>query len=178
MADCFVGEIRLFAGTRAPSGWHFCDGTVLNIAENEVLFALIGTIYGGDGKTTFALPDLRGRLPVGQGEGPGLTNRSIGAPMGTETVTLTPSQLPSHTHNMMATTSPGTTASPEGEPLLGVASATFKFYDKSTADPTKIQPFSPKAVTTNGGSGAHDNMMPFRVLNYIIALTGYFPSQN
>src|SRR5262245_29652358 len=111
--DNYLGEIRLFAGNFAPRGWRFCDGGLLPIAENDALFNLLGTTYGGDGVSTFALPDLRGRVAIGQGTGPGLTNRPLGEPGGTESVTLVLGQCPAHTHQLFATNAPATTASPE-----------------------------------------------------------------
>src|SRR5690349_9856118 len=117
MAEPYIGAITIFAGNFAPSNWHFCDGTLLSIAENSALFALLGTTYGGDGVTTFALPDLRGRFPIHQGQGPGLSNYVIGETTGQSSVTLSTSQIPSHGHELYATGANATTNSPAGNLL-------------------------------------------------------------
>lgn len=170
MANPFVGEIRLFAGNFEPNGWAFCDGRLLAIAENVVLFQLLGTTYGGDGVQTFALPDLRGRVPVHQGPGPG-ANHVIGERAGTETVTLTTPQLPPHTHTLRASTAAASLTTPAGNLLAGTAVAS---YDNTAAG----TPMATGAIAAAGGSQPHENVAPSLVLNYIIALFGIFPSQN
>jgi len=180
--DCFLGEIRIFAGTYAPEYWHICDGTLLTIQGNEALFSLLGTTYGGDGRTSFALPDLRGRIPIGQGAGPNLTPRLRGSYGGTEAVTLTEAQIPAHTHYVKASTV--TTASvvnPTNLTYLGpvvVPNQTGYGYvnnitggTKMTLDTSVVHPFI-------GGNQAHSNMMPTMALNYIICTMGIYPQGN
>jgi microcystin-dependent protein len=172
MADAFIGEIRIFAGTFAPVGWAFCQGQLLAIAQNDALFSLIGTTYGGDGQTTFALPDLRGRFPVHQGQGPGLSNYTIGEITGTETVTLTVPQLPNHTHTANAG-SGGNNLSPAGNVWATDAGGnTAAYSDTSNAS------MAATAIGVAGGSQPHDNIQPFLGVNFIIALEGIFPPRN
>lgn len=172
MATPYVGEIRLFAGNFAPAGWALCDGSVLSIAENEVLFNLIGTTYGGDGQATFALPDMRGRVPLHQGSGPGLSPRTMGQLAGVEQVTLSPAQLPSHNHLLNATTAAASAANGVGGSLTGTA-VTTNFYGNTPGGGA----LAPQAMTATGGSQPHNNMAPFLGLNFIISLFGIFPSQ-
>jgi microcystin-dependent protein len=181
MTDQYLGEIRMFGGNFAPQGWAFCNGQTLSIAENDALFVLLGTTYGGDGQTSFGLPDLRGRLPMHQGSGAGLTPRTIGAASGTETVTLTINTIPAHSHGMTATTAvgsvtgPGPTALP-ATPTGGTAVNTLYVVPGSS---TIVQtPMASTSVTPTGGGLPHDNMMPFLCTSFIIALTGIFPSRN
>lgn len=170
MSNPYVGEIRIFAGNFAPNGWMFCDGSLQSIAQNEVLFNLIGTTYGGDGQSTFALPDLRGRVPVHQGTGPGLSPRIIGEVGGSETVTLTAAQMPQHSHALQA--SSGLANGAAG--AAGVLAATaVNIY--GNGPPTT--PMAAQAVTPLGGGQPHENMAPFVAINYIIALFGIFPTQ-
>lgn len=167
MSEPYVGEIRMFAGNFAPQGWAFCDGSLLPIAQNDVLFALIGTIYGGDGQTTFALPDLRGRVPLHVGP-----SNPIGQKAGSENVTLTGDQIPVHSHGLRASTATATPAAgPTG--LLG-ASTTVQFYGSGTAS----TPMAANALGPAGGNQAHTNMAPFQAVNFIISLFGIFPSSN
>jgi microcystin-dependent protein len=173
MADPYVGEIRLFAGNFAPVGWAFCDGTLLSIAENDVLFALIGTTYGGDGQVTFALPDMRGRVPVHQGLGPGLSPRVIGEKSGAENVTLQPTQLPSHNHVLNATTTAAGASGASGS-LLAANKAGTNFYGSTPGGGA----MAPAALTSAGSGQAHNNMAPYLGLNFIISLFGIFPSQS
>lgn len=171
----YLGEIALFAGNYAPQGWAFCDGRLLPISENSDLFALIGTTYGGDGESTFALPDLQGRVPMHAGTGPGgLTPRVLGENLGTETVTLTTSQLPAHTHAVPASTQPGTTASPVGAvpALAGSGSAQY------TPDAGSLATQPTQLLAAVGGSEAHNNMQPYLAVHYIISLFGIFPSRS
>ena len=171
MSQPYVGEIRMFAGNFAPLGWAFCDGQLLSIAENEVLFQLIGTTYGGDGQNTYALPDLRGRVPVHQGNN-GQSNDVIGQSGGVETVTLTAAQMPAHRHAMLASTTPAAATHGPSE-VLG-SSATMKLYGTGTPN----MAMDPNAITAVGGGQPHDNMPPFVALSYIVSLFGVFPSQN
>jgi microcystin-dependent protein len=154
----------------------FCNGALLSISENDTLFALIGTTYGGDGQTTFAVPDLRGRVPVGQGTGPGLSNRVLSQTYGTETVTLLPTQMPQHSHALNATTATGTSPQPGGR--LFAQTGLDNLYGPPPATDPQPQVLAANAVTASGGSQPHDNIMPSMGLNYIIALQGIFPSRN
>lgn len=171
MATPFIGQIRMFAGNFAPFGHAFCSGQLQSIAQNTALFALIGTTYGGDGQTTFALPDLQGRMPVHQGQGPGLTPRVIGQTGGTETVTLLSSQMPAHTHPMNANSGAGDSSVPTGNFFAASASNIY-----SNSAPNAVM----NASSTNaaGGNQPHENMSPFLAINFIIALEGIFPSRN
>jgi microcystin-dependent protein len=171
MADPFIGEIRMFGGNFAPRGWATCDGQLLSIALNNALFALLGTTYGGDGQSTFALPDLRGRVPIHQGQGPGLTPRVIGEQAGSENVTLLTSQMPAHRHPTAATGA-ATLGNPGGN-LAGTSSTTAFYVD---TPPTLAM--SPDTQASKGGSQPHPNLMPYQCVNFIIALEGIFPSRN
>ncbi|HYP25942.1 MAG TPA: tail fiber protein [Blastocatellia bacterium] len=164
MAQPYVGEIRMFAGNFAPAGWMFCEGQLLPISENETLFQLIGTTYGGDGESTFALPDLRGRLPLHQGNGFILAETG-----GAEEITLTVQQIPSHSHPYLATGSAGTQIDPANNMIS--ASPTIDFYIRDT--PTA--PMAPQASTPVGGSQPHTNFQPYLCVNFIISLFGIFP---
>jgi len=168
----FVGEIAIFAGNFAPNGWMFCHGQLLPISEYETLFQLIGTTYGGDGQETFALPNLQSRVPVHMGTGNAGTTYQIGEAGGVETVTLSTQQIPSHTHPLSASASPGTSASPIGTALADSGSGSAQ-YTQSTANLVK-QPTQPLGVV--GGSQPHENMQPYLAVNYIISLYGTFPS--
>jgi microcystin-dependent protein len=165
----YVGEIRMFGGNFAPAGWMFCDGALLSIAENETLFQLIGTTYGGDGQTTFGLPDLRGRVPIHQGQGPGLQNYTLAQTGGVESVTLTQNQVPIHTHTPQAS---NTGASDNPANNFWANTTTGKPF--SAAPPT-VQ-MNAGTITAMGGSQPHDNMIPFLCVSYIISLFGIFPS--
>lgn len=169
MSQPYVGEIRLFAGNFPPNGWAFCQGQLLSIADNDVLFNLIGTTYGGDGDQTFALPNLQGRVPVHMGSLFG-TNYVIGQMGGTEQETLTVQQIPAHTHGMVATTAPGTQNSPVGRVLA--QSPSLKPYVEDVPSVS----LSSQAVTSAGGSQPHDNRQPYVAVNYIISLFGVYPS--
>lgn len=173
MSTPYIGEIRLFAGSFAPLGWALCQGQLLAIAENETLFNLIGTTYGGDGEQSFGLPDLRGRVPIHQGAGPGRSPRFIGELGGTEAVTLSDAQLPAHSHTVFATTAPASaTAGPAGGVL---ATASVPLYGSTVSGTT----LAPAAITpASGGNQPHENMAPFLALNYIISLYGIFPQQS
>lgn len=171
MATPYVGEIRLFAGTYAPVGWLLCDGQVLSIAAYEVLFTLLGTTYGGDGQQTFALPDMRGRVPLHQGNRQG-ASYPLGAAGGTEQVTLTPAELPVHTHDFLASGNPANSPNP-GQNVLAQTATTTPYYNGTPA-----VPLAPASVSSTGGGSAHDNLQPFCCINYIIATDGIYPSPN
>ena len=176
MSNPFVGEIRMFGGNFAPAGWHMCDGSVLSIAENDVLFTLIGTTYGGDGQETFALPDLRGRIPIHQGQGLGGSEHAIGESAGTESVTLSVTQMPGHTHVLRGSTSIATPlAGPLGSETADTT-ASSATYDQPTSS-NGLTPMSPLAVGGAGGSQPHNNMAPYLCVTFIISLFGIYPSR-
>ncbi len=170
MANPYVGAIRLCAGNFAPLGWAFCDGSIVPISEFETLFNVIGTTYGGDGEETFALPDLRGRVPMHQGAGPGLPVVQIGEKLGSETVTLNTAQIPAHRHLATATSA---AANPSAGPRGVLANASAAMYGSVVAPTT---PMAAGAVSSTGGSQPHDNVAPSLGLNFIISLFGIFPS--
>ncbi|MEO0868045.1 MAG: tail fiber protein [Cyanobacteria bacterium J06642_11] len=172
MSEPYVGEIRMFAGNFAPRGWAFCDGQLLTTNQNDALFSLLGTIYGGDGRSTFGLPDLRGRIPMHAGAGPGLTNRSIGQRGGAEEETLTINQLPSHTHQLVATSATGDSDDPTNRLLAQPPSDNF-YTAASNADTT----LAADAVSNAGSSASVSNLMPTLCINFIIALIGIYPSR-
>lgn len=173
--DCFIGEIRLLPYTFAPANWHDCDGSLLPIAEYDALFALIGTTYGGDGQNTFALPDLRGRLPIHAGAGTGLSNYSLGQTGGSETVTLTATQLPAHTHTVMVTSTTATTGAPGANMEIGAISGDT-MYTSDTAGTSSFQT-APAMIGMAGGNQPHANTMPTLTVRFCIALNGLWPSQ-
>lgn len=169
MSQPFIGEIRMFAGNFAPVGWSFCNGAIIPIDQNDALFNLIGTTYGGDGQTTFALPNLQSRIPIHVGPG-----FALGQAAGAETVTLTTSQIPAHSHVPQASnvsTSPPNVTSPAGNVWAQSTLGAF-----SSAAPTLSM--DPAAIGSTGGSQPHDNMVPYLVVNFIISLFGVFPSQS
>nr|WP_260625903.1 tail fiber protein [Hymenobacter sediminicola] len=174
-ADPFIGEIIIFAGNFPPRGYAFCDGQILSIAQNTALFSLLGTTYGGNGQTTFALPDLRGRFPMHAGfsAGPGLTQRNLGEAAGAEAVTLLATQMPAHNHPLTTTTAPGTSASPDGT-LLANDGRGGTQYAAGTANAA----LAPQSVGIAGGNQPHNNMPPYLAINFCIALEGIFPSRN
>jgi microcystin-dependent protein len=167
VAQPFIGEIRIFAGSVVPTGWAECNGQLLLISQNTALFQLLGTNYGGDGQTTFGLPDLRGRVPLGTGTGPGLSTRTAGEAGGAETVTLDVAQIPAHTHTLTGTTAAQDTDKPGG------ASPSAGGYYSTQAPATAM---NPAAIASAGGGQAHPNVQPFLGLNFIISLFGIFPS--
>jgi len=171
MAQPYVGEIRMFGGNFAPAGWMLCDGQLLPISENETLFQLIGTTYGGDGESTFALPNLQSRIPIHMGQGAGLTNRTLAEAAGVESVTLTTQQIPIHTHAVLASQTKGTDNLPSNNVMASQAPVTvFK--------PSAVAPglaMNAASVTPAGGNQPHDNMHPFLCINFIISLYGLFP---
>ena len=170
MAQPYVGEIRLFAGNFAPAGWMVCEGQLLPISENETLFQLIGTTYGGDGQSTFALPDLRGRVPIHQGTGAGLSNRILAETGGVEQVTLTVNQIPNHTHSFLTSNAPGTQSNPAGAVPGQSPSVTLYIEEAPTVSLNAV------AVSPGGGSQPHSNLQPYLCLHFIISLFGIFPS--
>jgi len=173
MADPFLGEVRMFAGNFAPVGWEFCNGQLVSIAENDALFSLLGTTFGGDGVTTFGLPDLRGRTPIHQGQGSGLTNRVLGQMVGAETVALSQAQLPAHYHAVHAISAAGTAADPTNAAWAASTTAENQY---SQGLPNVAMSAS---STTPAGSGQpHENMAPFQAVSFIIALQGIYPPQN
>ncbi|MBT9314087.1 phage tail protein [Leptothoe spongobia] len=173
MTTPYIGEIRMFGGNFAPVGWALCDGSLLSTNENDALFSLLGTIYGGDGRTTFALPDLRGRIPIHYGEGPGLTNRSIGTKSGTETITLADNQIPAHTHMWEASTNTADQTTVSNH-VLG-SNASVDIFEQNLNNPIQM---SDQAIAAHSGSGSSQpNLMPYQVVNFIIALIGIYPSQ-
>jgi microcystin-dependent protein len=167
MAQPYVGEVRMFAGNFAPAGWNFCDGTLLPIDQFDTLFNLIGTTYGGNGQSNFAVPDLRGRLPMHIGSGFALAQAS-----GTETVTLSVQQIPSHNHSFLATTNIGPQASPGGNVLA--QSTLAQLYIQDVADTA----LAANSITPVGGSQPHNNFAPYLCINFIISLFGIFPTPN
>lgn len=173
MSEPFVGEVRMFAGNFAPRGWAFCDGQLLAVSQNDALFSLLGTIYGGDGRTTFGLPDMRGRLALHAGHGPGLSDRRLGAKGGTEKETLTVNQLPSHTHGASANNTTGSAATPTG--AFAKDTTGSNIYVQNMTVPTNL---NSNGMSHVGGSRSHDNMMPYLCINYIIALVGIYPSRH
>ena len=175
MSEPYVGEIRMFAGNFAPRSWALCDGQLLAVAQNDALFSLLGTIYGGDGRTTFGLPDLRGRLPMHMGSGPGLSPRNIGQKQGAESVSVGASQVPSHNHDMRAAAIPGTQNVPAGGLLA--SSPSVRIYRPQP--PLAGSNLASNAIGPSAGAALpHSNLMPFQCVNFIIALFGIYPSRN
>ncbi|WP_292994275.1 tail fiber protein [Nitrosomonas sp.] len=173
MADPFIGEITTFAGNFAPRGWALCQGQLLSIAENDVLFSLIGTTYGGDGVSTFALPDLAGRIPLHQGAGPGLSPRVIGEPGGSEAVSLSAGQMAVHHHTAVCSNTTGNSVSPVNSFWSTDPGGNTGAY--STTDGS---PMAGAAIGNTGGGQPHNNLQPYLVLNYIIALEGIYPPRS
>jgi microcystin-dependent protein len=173
MGTPYIGEIRIFAGTFAPNGWAFCDGALLAISDNDALFALIGTTYGGDGQSTFALPDLQGRVPVHMGTARSGTAYTQGEAIGVETVTLTVNQLPGHTHAWGASTDTANSVSPTNN--VNAASTVISQF-KETGNPTATM--DTDAIGQAGGNQPHSNIQPILAVNFIISLFGVFPTQN
>jgi len=174
MSDQFVAEIRIFPFNFAPTGWAFCDGQLMPISQNTALFALLGTTYGGDGKSTFALPNLQGSAPMQQGQGQGLTDRFLGEQSGVESVTLLVSEIPLHTHSMMASVENATqgTLSPN---ITLASSVSGSLYQDNTNQ--NLVQMAPQALPPAGGGLPHNNMQPYLTLNFCIALQGIFPQR-
>ena len=173
MSDQFLAEIRIFPFNFPPTGWAFCNGQLMPISQNTALFALLGTYYGGDGKSTFALPNLQGAAPMQTGQGQGLSERFLGEMSGTEFVTLLTSEMPFHTHNVMASTEDGEFKPPAPNRILGRSINAF-LYQSSNAG---LQMMSPQQLGIAGGNLPHNNMQPYLALNYCIALQGIFPQR-
>jgi microcystin-dependent protein len=171
MSEPFIGEVRLFGFNFAPQGWAMCNGQILSINQNTALFSLLGTQYGGNGQTTFALPDLRGRDPKHQGTGPGLSNYSIGQVGGTESEALGVLQMPAHTHAVQASTGDPTTSQPGGKLLAAVGEGAY-------AAPPGDTTMAATMIASAGGGQPHNNLPPYLVMNWCIALQGIYPSRN
>ena len=171
MAQPYVGEIRMFGGNFPPNGWAFCNGATMPISENETLFQLIGTTYGGDGQSTFNLPDLQGRVPIHQGTGPDGQTFTIGEAAGVETVTLTIQQIPIHNHAFIGTGNPGTTTNPPTNIVAQNSGNNIYIEDQA------FVPLAPQSLLPDGGSQPHENIQPFLCVAFIISLFGIFPSQ-
>jgi microcystin-dependent protein len=163
----YLGEIRMFGGNFAPAGWRFCDGSLLPIQQNDALFSLIGTTYGGDGQTTFAVPDLRGRIPIHQGG-----SYSIGSSGGASEVTLGATQMPGHTHGLLASNDSANATAPAGN-VVAASLNTVTYYSSPP-----LVAMAPSATTGVGGSQPHNNLQPYLCVNFIIALEGIYPTQN
>ncbi|WP_342725897.1 tail fiber protein [Bradyrhizobium sp. B097] len=174
MSQPFVGEIRMFGGNFAPAGWNFCDGSLLAISQYDTLFNLIGTTYGGDGQSTFAVPDLRGRLPLHMGTASSGTSYVIGQNGGVENVTLTVQTIPQHSHAFIASTQTGTGANPQGNILDQVSGTIAMYVDGQPPD----GPMASGMLTNAGGSQPHNNLQPLLCVGFIISLFGIFPSQS
>jgi microcystin-dependent protein len=175
--DSFLGEIRMFAGNYAPAGWEFCFGQLLNITGgNEALFSLLGTRFGGDGRTNFGLPDMRGRVPIHYGLGPGLTNRMMGQRFGTETETLDETQIPQHQHQIMANNAPASNQNSPATAVLSKSPADFQNFTPDMSTPVSL---NATALNTSGNGEPHTNVMPGQVLNFIICVQGgLYPPRN
>lgn len=173
MSEPFIGEIKMFAGNFAPRNWALCDGQLLAVSQNDALFSLLGTIYGGDGRTTFGLPEMRGRLPVHMGSGPGLPSYNIGARSGQERVALTSQTVATHNHTYGAASGAGAASSPIDSFPAGSGSTAV--YQDSAAN---LDSMNSTSLSNTGGSQPHNNMMPFLCVNFIIALFGVYPSRN
>lgn len=172
-ASPFLGDIILFGGNFAIRGFALCQGQLLPIASNTALFSLYGTIYGGDGRTTFALPDLRSRVPIHEGTGPGLSSRPIGSTGGEETVTLSNTEIPAHTHAMNVNAAVGNTTNPESNFL-----AAQPALSHHAAAATGSSNMKSNAISNAGGAGDHNNLQPYLAISYLVAITGVYPSRN
>jgi len=179
MGQPFVGEIRMFAGSFAPAGWAFCSGQLIPISENDTLFNLIGTTYGGDGQETFALPNLQGRLPLHQGQGSGLGNYIIGEASGVESVTLTTQQIPVHNHppQVLSGSGGGASTPTSGTILADCQVATTNTYTPFLAANAQVQ-MNNNSISPTGGSQPHNNIQPTLCISYIISLFGVYPRPN
>ncbi|MDH2435576.1 tail fiber protein [Pokkaliibacter sp. MBI-7] len=175
----YLGEIRIFAGNYAPENWAFCNGQLLAIVDYQALYALIGTTYGGDGRSTFQLPNMNGSVPIGQGQGTGLTNRVMGQSGGSQTVTLTEAQIPAHTHDLYCSTLTATSATPAQDLFFAdTADSIYLVYtNPQQGQTTQDVNYNAQAISATGSNAAHYNMMPYIGLNYIIALQGLYPTQ-
>ena len=177
MSEPFIAEIRIFAGNFAPRGWAFCDGQLLPISQNTALFSLIGTTYGGDGRSTTALPNLQGRAPMHPGRGPGLTSRRLGQRGGAEIVTLTEAQMPVHQHSVTASRRSAEENDAEGL-FFGATPGNNLYVPASNNQPPTPTSLADQALASAGGSQPHNNLQPFLAINFIIALVGLYPSRS
>lgn len=180
MSEPTIGEIRMFAGNFPPRNWAFCNGQILPVNQFEALFSLLGTIYGGDGRTTFALPELRGRIPVHYGSGPGLSPQPIGNKAGAECKILAEENIPKHSHQFMASTAVADSPDPQARVFASASPNTANFYDTSSSP---VQKLAPTAIAEAGGnnagkSTAYDIRMPSLAVSFIIAMNGIYPSRN
>jgi microcystin-dependent protein len=175
MSNPFVAEIRIFAGNFAPKGWATCDGQILSISQNTALFSLLGTFYGGDGKTTFALPNMQSSAPVHQGQGQGLSQRFLGEASGVPYVTLLTSEMPTHTHFIQGSTEDATLKVPDPSEFLGRSKGGTIYQSNTSAN---LVVMNPQCLGVTGGSQPHNNMQPYLTLLFIIALQGVFPARN
>ena len=176
MSEAFIGEIRMFAGNYPPRNWAMCTGQLQAISSNNALFSLLGTTYGGDGRTTFGLPDMRGRVPLHWGAGPGLTARAAGQQFGVESVALTESEMPAHNHAFMASSDNGTQDSAANAVIASQPGDDYYFVPLS--DPADKVDFDDSTIKEAGSNHPHTNMMPTQCLSFIIALSGTYPSRN
>jgi len=174
MSSPFVAEIRIFGFNFAPTGWAFCDGQLLPISQNTALFSLLGTTYGGDGRSTFALPNMQGNAPVHPGQGNGLSLYDLGQQGGAETVTLLTSEMPNHAHSLMASTTSSSKPNPSGNAFARISSGGTPYVPPTGAPLTA---FSPNAIAPTGGDQPHNNLMPYLTLNFCIAMQGVFPAR-
>lgn len=172
--DYYLGQVQAFAFNFAPIGWAKCEGQLLPISQNQALFSLLGTTYGGDGRSTFALPDLRGRVPLNQGQGPGLSNYLIGQSSGSETVTLTVSQMPAHNHLVTCSTNVGNVGSPANAIPGAENVAGADIWSNAAPNAT----MNPQMIGASGGSQPHNNMQPYLAINWCIAMQGIFPARS
>lgn len=172
MADPFVAEIRIFPFNFAPKGWAWCDGQLLPLSQNTALFSLLGTTYGGNGQSNFALPDLQGRAPMHPGQGPGLSLHDLGESGGAETVTLLESEIPSHSHTLTASGDPGDVNAPSAARSLARSTGGFAYQSNSSSS---LVPLAPSAASPAGGGQPHNNMQPYLAFYFCIALQGVFP---
>ncbi|ALQ07625.1 phage tail protein [Pseudoalteromonas sp. Bsw20308] len=176
MSESFIGEIKMMATTFAPRKWAMCNGTIMAVNQNQPLFALIGAQYGGDGRSSFALPDMRGRIPVHFGQGPGLQNYPLTAKVGVEDVTLQTSQIPSHTHSLQASKNSANASTAISNVLAKSPQSELAYLNGAVTG--EVQKMSESAVRTAGGNASHNNMMPYLAIHFVICLQGIFPSRN
>lgn len=175
MSEAFIGEIRMFAGVYSPFNWSYCAGQLQSTTDNQALFSLLGSNFGGDGRTNYALPDMRGRIPVGTGQGPGLSNRVIGQKYGIEKVTLTRNELPIHNHQVQVTNATSELQAPvSGQSYIG---SELHFLPDSTAG-LVTNPFTEGTIGTTGDDESHENRMPMLYIGFIICMNGIYPSRN
>ena len=174
MSDQFLAEIRIFPFNFPPTGWAFCDGQIMPISQNTALFALLGTVYGGDGKSSFALPDMQGNAPMQPGQGQGLSLRDLGEMSGVESITLLQSEIPVHTHTIFALSDPGTVQIPAPDRVLARSSNADAYQTNTSANLTQM---APQSLALAGGGLPHNNMQPYLPLNFCIALQGIFPQR-